>query len=105
MQNRKFSILALSFILFVFSACGTARLVKTSPGKGGEIAVAGDREKAMEQARAMMANTCGSKKPEVVEEGEAVIGETTNRSGSMFSTYGTSNTQQRTEWRIKFECK
>jgi len=100
--------------------CGNIRVVRA--GKhGGEIALVGDRAKALELARNEMARTCGGpERYEVVEEGEAVVGtvssqreESTTQRGQTFfgrpavrtSTVGTTDTHQKTEWRLHYECK
>jgi hypothetical protein len=100
--------------------CGNIRVVRAGR-HGGEIALVGDRAKALELARGEMARTCGGPdRYEVVEEGEAVVGtvssqreESTTQRGQTFfgrpavrtSTVGTVDTHQKTEWRLHYECK
>jgi hypothetical protein len=104
----------------VLVGCGTIRVVRVSKG-GGEIALLGLREKAMEKAQVEMANTCGGPGAyEILEQGEVPIGEVskthasqTERPAKTLSgknvtrTTGTSTTEtaQKTEWRLKYACK
>ncbi len=112
---EKYAKAALALtITGVMAGCGTARLVRSAPGKGGEVALVGLRDKARENADGVMLQVCGSKKPEVVEEGEAVVGTTTHDDGqssidpwrkNSTRTSNYSESTQKTEWRIKFECR
>jgi len=92
---------------------GNARVVRETKS-GGEIALEGMRDEAQKKADAVMASKCPSGF-EVDEQGEAVVGSTTDsqtqagsRSGFTFGR-PTSNTQSSsrdaTEWRIKYHCK
>lgn len=101
--------------LLGLSACSGIRVVKASKA-GGEIALIGDREAAMEKARGEMERTCGGPgNYEVVEEGEAVIGEVSDSQGSARAGHGVfgpsvrtsehTETTQKTEWRVKYACK
>ena len=98
------------------TACSGIRVVRASKA-GGEIALIGDREGAMEKARGEMERTCGGPQAyEVVEEGEAVIGEVSDSRGqatggkTIFGdpavrTSEHTETTQKTEWRVKYACK
>jgi hypothetical protein len=106
---------SLGFVLLVLLACGgNIRVVKASK-QGGEIALIGDRQSAMEKARAEMDRVCGGPW-DIQEEGEQVIGTVTNEQGQ--ATQGTgifgqpvtntstqTETTQKTEWRVKYVCK
>lgn len=112
MKKNVTSFLILGAAAAALVACSGIRVVKASKA-GGEIALIGDREAAMEKAKEEMARTCGgADKYEVIEEGEAVIGAVTNESGSAnrnifggVSMHGQSETTQKTEWRVKYGCK
>ncbi len=100
--------------------CSGIRVVRESK-YGGEIALFGSREDAMVKARQEMAATCGGPQNyEVVEEGEVVVGtvSTTHEQqqtehGRTFhgrpavrtNTVQTTDTQDKTEWRVKYQCK
>lgn len=119
----KSSLLLLAFVMFgSMVACtpyGEIRVVKTTKG-GGEMALLGQRELARQKAEAEMARTCGAGRFEVLEEGETVVGQVEQSSGSQSTsntrtffgrpaqtTSGSSTTEttQKTEWRLKYACK
>ncbi len=89
------------------------RVVKTQPGKGGVIAITqgfdGGANARIEADQNMNQNCKG--RFEITQEGEEVIGETSNsdtsvqdtRYGASASTSGTKT--QLTEWRISYACK
>ena len=101
-----------------------ARQVKNAPGKGGVIAMhLGYKPEDKQRALGMMADNCGSKKPEVTEEGEVVVGQTTktndnhyyngnqnqDRSGFFFAqptaqTASQSSVVQDKEWQLTYKC-
>jgi hypothetical protein len=98
------------FLLAIGGGCnfrmGDVRPVKVVKG-GGEVALIGVQGEARERANVYMAQQCGGAY-EVVEEGEAVIGERTNGAATVYRSGGTSTqseTTQKTEWRIKYACK
>ena len=100
------AVLAYSFVFL--GACATTRVVKTQPGQGGEIMVRegliGD---ARSDAKKKMSSNCGRKKPVVTEEGEAVIGSRYN-SDLQLTKWGSStasDTENKTEWRVKYRCR
>lgn len=105
---KTLALLSLLVVAAGASACATTRVVKTQPGQGGEIMVQegliGD---ARSDAKKKMASNCGRKKPVVTEEGEAVIG-SRSRKDTQLTSWGSSSageTEQKTEWRIKYRCR
>jgi hypothetical protein len=106
--NRWVAPLAL---LALLGACATARVVTVQPGRGGVIAIAPANDpEARQKADVIMKQNCGEKKVEIVEEGEAVVGQTISNSstgnvagGSIYSS-GTSYASNQTEWRITYKC-
>lgn len=109
-----------------------AREVKRQPGNGGEIALKAEhRDEDRLKAQSMMNSNCGSASVKVLEEGEVVVGQTTNTNasqthnagrpghqvGTLFGIPVTSGGQQASndtattatttalkEWNIKYEC-
>lgn len=106
---------ALLVVLLALLACGgSIRVVKASKA-GGEIALIGDRQSAMDKARAEMDRVCGGPW-DIQEEGEQVIGSVTNEQGQasqgtgifgqpVTNTSSQSETTQKTEWRVRYTCK
>ena len=116
-------------LIFAVTSCATmdftsARAVQSKPGKGGVLTLNPPNDpKAREKADAIMRQTCGSKKPEITEEGDAVVGTSKQSStthdegsggikhgimtfgGARPSTNQDSVEKQVTEWRITYECK
>lgn len=103
-----------------------ARHVKKMRNKGGVVAMKlNNRAEDQQLADSMMAQTCGSKKVEVLEEGEVSIGTITkgkeeshrgNKSTGTFlglpvtsgndgSKNTTTETVSKKEWQIKYKCK
>jgi hypothetical protein len=93
--------------------CSSIRVVRASP-QGGEIALNGNREDAMEKARVEMQRTCGGPYT-IIEEGEVVVGQQTQEqqtteAGRTWTgrpatrTTGTSTTRDLSEWRVKYAC-
>ncbi|WP_437624878.1 hypothetical protein [Sorangium sp. So ce1151] len=113
-------VLIASFALCATPACGwkpygEVRVVRRTK-VGGELAILGDREVAMQKANSTMATTCGGPDSyEIVEEGETVVGEeSTSESserrekdffGPKRQKQQSTSTTQKTEWRVKYECK
>jgi len=109
-------LVVLGGAALMMTGCSGIRVVRASKA-GGEIALIGDREAAMEKAREEMARVCGGPgNYEVVEEGEAVVGSVTDESGNATAGRGIfgnptvrtnshSETTQKTEWRVKYACK
>ncbi|WP_437769655.1 hypothetical protein WMF27_07210 [Sorangium sp. So ce281] len=94
---------------------GEVRVVRRTK-VGGELAILGDREVAMQKASQTMATTCGGPESyEIVEEGETVVGEESvsesneRREKDFFGPkkrkQESTHTVQKTEWRVKYECK
>jgi hypothetical protein len=86
--------------------CGNYRVVKKSQ-EGGIVALVGDQNEARKKADDYMTGTCGGPY-DIVEEGEAVVGET-NTAESRPTGYGTTRTTgqstQKTEWRLTYKCR
>ncbi|WP_437289496.1 hypothetical protein [Sorangium sp. So ce406] len=113
-------VLIASFALSATAGCGLkpygdVRVVRRTK-VGGELAILGDREVAMQKANTTMATTCGGPESfEIVEEGETVVGEeSTSESseqrekdffGPKRRKQESTSTTQKTEWRVKYECK
>ena len=98
-------------LLASLGACATARVVKSQPGKGGIIAVIPkDSAEARQKAMDIMATNCTPKKPEILEEGEAVVGQSSHSNGnasvvgSFIGTSSTTSSHQETEWQISYKC-
>ena len=115
-------------IFFGLSSCvavdpTSARAVQTKPNKGGIVTLDPPNDpRARAKADAIMKQTCGSKKAEIAEEGEAVVGSksssntahnSSKSSGIAGLSFGSSSPtteteaveKQVTEWRITYECK
>src|SRR5215813_11925437 len=111
---RRHEVWAAIGILAGVAGCGTIRYVHKTQS-GGTIALAGDPQKAMEQARQAMADHCQGQYT-VVEEGETVVGQTTttgaaettrehrDNRGETTSAQQTTTTRQETEYRITYVC-
>ena len=109
------SVLLVACGAMILGGCvGTIRMVKKTQ-TGGVIAIAGLREDAMKKATAAMAQHCGGAYT-VVEEGEIVVGTSTqsgestnygsNKTGTQASTSSrsSSTTRDATEYRITYVC-
>jgi hypothetical protein len=109
-----------------------AREVKRMPGNGGEIALKTEhRDEDRSKAQSLMTSNCGVSPVKVIEEGEVVVGQTTNSNASQTHNAGSSGTPVGTflgmpitsgghqasndtatsatttalkEWNIKYEC-
>lgn len=86
--------------LLVLAGCQTmpyqpyAREVKRMPGNGGEIALREEhRDEDRAKAQAMMNSNCGASTVKVLEEGEVVVGQTTNSSATQTHNAGSQGTQ------------
>jgi hypothetical protein len=109
MKLGKISLFAGLFAI-ALSACGSARVVQRTQ-TGGTVALQGDRNKAMEDARQQMDGHCGPNNYQILSEGEVPIGTDTgqrndtvaNNDGSVTQTGGTS-TRTATEWRVSYQC-
>ena len=131
-------IAATALSILVMAGCQTmpyqpyAREVKRQQGNGGEIALKQEhRDEDRLKAQSMMNSNCGATGVKVLEEGEVVVGSTTNSNasethnqghsgqqvGTLFGIPVTSGAQQASnntatsatttalkEWNIKYEC-
>jgi hypothetical protein len=108
------NLLLVSTLGALAVGCSSVRVVKLSK-QGGELALLGDREEAMEKAQAEMAAKCGGQdKFDIVEQGEVVVGEVSKSSTRSSSRRGkrktrgfsssSTVTRDKTEWRVIFEC-
>lgn len=118
-MNRVLAVTTLTLAAALLGGCPGVRVVKETRA-GGELALLGPRDGAMEKARQVMAGRCGgSDSYEIVEQGEVPVGEVSRsdnesttvdgrtRSGKNASkTRGSSTTEttQKTEWRVIYEC-
>lgn len=89
---------------------GNYRVVKTVPS-AGEVALEGPQEEARQKAEGYMASRCPSGY-DIVEEGEAVVGQNSTsqtregRTALIIPTMQTTtSTTDKREWRIKYQCK
>lgn len=106
-MKNKIGLLAIGAVLL--AACGSARVVQRTQ-YGGVVALEGDRGKAMEGAHREMAAHCGQGNYQIVQEGEEVVGQVTeygeatdyDRRGEV--THGASETTNKTEWRVHYQC-
>ena len=105
---------ALIAAVATLSGCSGIRVVKASKA-GGEIALLGNREEAMTKATMEMNRMCGPSGFNIVEEGETVIGTHSTSSGQTTAGHtffgapatrssGTTDTIEKTEWRVKYTC-
>ncbi len=89
---KKPSAAVASLLVASLCACASIRVVSATK-QGGEIALLGSRESAMDKARDEMAHTCGGANAyEIVEEGEVGF------------QADASNADPK-EWHIHYECK
>ncbi len=130
-KNTK-PLIILSILALLPSCAGMnkyrpyARNVKKKPGRSGVVALKLEhRKEDRDLALNFMNSNCGSKKSQITDEGEVVIGTTTNSNsrsreggstqfGSLFGiplksetadqTSKTSTTTQEKEWQITYKC-
>jgi hypothetical protein len=116
---KMFGVALVCLLPLACSPMGNYRVVKKVP-TGGEVALEGDREIAQAKAQGYMASSCPSGY-DVLEEGEAVVGSSSQSQtqagrtsvlqlggvglGSRPATNTATETVNRTEWRVKFQCK
>ncbi len=107
------ALVALMVCALSAVACGGIRVVRVTPS-GGVLALQGDQTKARQKAEDYMASRC-TNGYDILEEGEAVVGQTTSgsantygsggrRYGSSFTTMSSSSQDVR-EWRVTYQCK
>lgn len=124
MSRLRLLLLSLPFAL---SSCMTppepyAKNIDMEPGKGGTIMIwPSDNDVARQKAQVLMSRTCGSKKAQIVKEGEVKVGTTSTGSGQsqkkavgffdQFSGVGSqtdtkteTNTRDIQEWHIVYKC-
>ena len=96
----------LVFFALILNSCATTRQIRVVPGKEGEImvreGVIGD---ARAEARTIMKSNCGKKSPEILEEGEHVVGKISNseeKRRNSKSITKQARTEDMREWRIKY---
>lgn len=88
---------------------GSYRVVKKVPS-AGELALVGPQEEARQKAEGYMKDQC-PQGFDILEEGEAVIGQnSTSQTNVQRGWLGpqansSSSTEDKREWRIKYQCK
>jgi hypothetical protein len=99
------SLSALAFALVFATGCSGIRVVHRTSG-GGIVALKGPQEGAREKAEAYMNSQCG-RGFEIVEEGEAVVGQETTATtrGTFIGPVTTATSTDTREWRITYKCK
>ncbi len=109
-MNIKLSLVGIAFFAFAAAGCANIRVVKKTQ-TGGEVALLGSREGAQEKANEYMARHCPAGY-DVLEEGEAVVGQnattTTRPTKGLFGgkqLQSDSSTEDKREWRVKYQCK
>lgn len=102
----------LTLVSMALPACGELTLtreVRRTPSEG-EIALMDPRDTAHQQAERLMAARC-PKGYDIVEEGEAVVGQTTSADTTKHKGFfgptqtTTAQSEDRREWRVKYKCK
>lgn len=111
------AVLSLVLVASVSSAtgclAGSIRVVRVGQTEG-ELALTGNMpSEAWQKAYAYMEGQCGVPGYEIVEQGEQVVGQTTNESSytstskngkrAQTSTYATTSDVK--EWRVHYRCK
>lgn len=103
-------VLSVCAISLLVGACGGIRVVKKTQ-TGGELALLGSQEKAREEATKYMTAQCPSGF-DILEEGEAVVGSTSSSNAQQTTSWTgrpavatTTSTEDKREWRIKYQCK
>lgn len=138
-QLNKITFASALIVVGLLNGCQTlpyqpyAREVKRVPTRGGEIALKAEhRDEDRLKADTMMSSNCGGGKIKVLEEGEVVVGQTTNSNASQTQNRASGGTQVGTlfgipvtsgargasndtatsatttsvkEWNIKYECE
>ena len=138
-QFHKIAFTSLFIAVSLLAGCQTlpyqpyAREVKRVPTRGGEIALKAEhRDEDRLKAESLMSSNCGGGKIKVLEEGEVVVGQTTNSNATQTQNRASGGTQVGTlfgipvtsgargasndtatsatttsvkEWNIKYECE
>ncbi|MCW7473049.1 hypothetical protein CH354_14815 [Leptospira levettii] len=124
---KQFTFITIGILALSIMHCATARVVNSRPGEGGTVALTQGLLKsaeAKEEANRFMATNCGTKQVKILQEGEVVVGSTTNvnqntnmnaqRNNNGFAKSNTnvaihstqtSNTRNVTEWQIEYACQ
>lgn len=115
MSNKLLPFVGLMIAAVAGTACSSIRVVQMGPA-GGEIALFGDMEGAMEKAQKEMALTCGGpRRYQVVQQGEVVVGEVTTaqqKTRPVRGPFGSRGrvtsqrvvTQPVREWHVYYQC-
>lgn len=125
-MKNQFVALSLGLMVVTLNSCASAKMITTTPGQGGVIALSSSTsDGAREKAEELMRRNCGAKQFEVTQEGEVVIGQRTvsssnsssnpafigGRRGQVYavggynSSSGTTETTDKTQWRLTYVCK
>jgi hypothetical protein len=103
----KHSMIVASLLgVIALTGCSGIRVVQKTQ-TGGVVALQGAEGGAREKADEYMRQQC-PKGYEIVEEGEAVVGQTTHadtRPGVFLGSHTTARSEDRREWRITYQCK
>lgn len=101
-------LLTVNLAIPFYFSCASARVVKYKPGKGGIIALhPGLDGDGRSKAFSLMDTNC-NRGYDIIEEGEAKIGENKssyNDSDILLGKGSTEESRQATEWRIKYKCR
>lgn len=116
----KFSFAIILASVVAMAGCATTRVVSKQPRKGGVIALQAGlwgEEEARAKMESMMRSNCGGQY-EITDESEVVVGQVSRTKGSEkgnkkngFVSYSekqsesTTETNNKTEWRITYACK
>ena len=107
-MNKARAAVAVAITMGLTGCMGSAQMVKRDKA-GGVLALKGDRDKAMEDAKGQMSAHCPNGF-EIVGEEMAKVGEATESEGDTegtkkgTSTKGSSVTSDVTEYRITYAC-
>lgn len=108
-MNKVRAAVAVAIAMGLTGCMGSAQMVKRDKA-GGVLALKGDRDKAMDDAKAQMSAHCPGGY-EIVGEEMAKVGEATESEGDTegtkkgSSTKASSVTSDVTEYRITYACK
>jgi hypothetical protein len=91
-------------LVALLGGCGNATLVHRDQ-TGGVIHLGGNKDKAMDKARAMMAEHCGEDAYAVVSEGEEPIGVEYKTSVVPAIGLARSSATEKTDYRVHYECR
>lgn len=113
------AVISASLIVFA-TGCATTRVVSKQPKKGGVIALQKGlwgEDEARAKMESMMRSNCGGKY-EITDESEVVVGQVSRTQGSergkkkngivsysASESQSTTETDNKTEWRITYACQ